>query len=455
MKKILFALLIAFAVIGCDKSSSDSKDDPTPTGSFSFLNGENGKLTLAAGKYEAVSIKGEDVTKLYFESSNPDVAEVVPSEGVNYIVAYAEGTATITAYLTSDPTNYATLQVTVENELKTIRFSQVYWMQASEDWQDKSHLIIRKRYYRGIEIPDGGDAQLKGDYTHEGDTANIQSWIDDVQTGFWYYLYTDEEGDSIGIFTDSIKAVRSWLLSTDAYFTGEGEFAVAGAGALFEYTDFYMNDGKYAYCLGTRSLVDDVTAAGKQYVKSGQQPKPYPGAIQVGHFDQDTYLDYFDHLIQGIETDANDYKYYSMYDSYFTMYMNVTYSDGSTGIAGFDLGYANVSQNNEYDADFYLASDDATGWFKMEYYYIEATLFLEYYNYQLAVEGDDFKYPLEFGSTMNFTYTGGEMPMNAPAKKGVRRHTNEMPVRTASMNKQMSFANTIGATFRMVLSTAK
>ncbi len=460
MKKLFFALFIALAVIGC-KKDNDDKDDPVGPGeSISFNNGKDGKLTISVGQSEVISIKGASLTDVTITSSNSEVAAI----NGNAIVGMAEGTADITATLNSDASKTASLHVTVVDYFKNIKFNSVYWMQASEDWHDKCHAIYRLRTSRAEELPDAGDAQLTrvNDYAFTGacDTAAaIQTVVDAFQVGNWYYLYTTPDGVEVGLFQDSIRAARSWFLSTDAFFNGDGEFTVAGQGALMEFTDFYMYDIKYSYCLGDRMLCDDVTEMGRQYVKTGEQRMPYPGYIQVGHFNEENYLEFFDIILRGGEADEADYPFFSIYDSHMMMYWNsVDPETGESGMSGWYLGWPVLEE--AYDGiNFDLEQDENTGWFKMGYYHFTATVMPAFADYGLASEYNEedgqyyFKDPLEMAPMQNVTYEGGVLPQEKPGKNGIRRQHSEKPVRNSLLNKQMSVTNTIGATLRMVLSS--
>lgn len=461
MKKLFFALFIALAVIGCKKDDDSKGDDPIGD-VFFFNNGKDGNITISVGQSEVISMTGVSLTQLNFTSSNSEVAAI---EG-NAIVAKAEGTADITAALKSDPSKTAVLHVTVVDYFKNIKFNSVYWMQATEEWHDKCHAIYRLRRNRGQELPDGGDAQLTrvDDYAFTGEcdtAAAIQTVVDAFQVGNWYYLYTTTDGTEIGVFQDSIRAARSWLLSSDAFFNGDGEFTVAGQGALMEFTDFYMYDIKYSYCLGDRMLCDDVTEMGKQYVKTGAEYMPYPGYIQVGHFNEGNYLEFFDIILRGGEADEADYPFFDTYDSHMMMYW--TYVDpetGESGMNGWYLGWPELEEAYD-DINFDLESDENTGWFKMSYYHFVATVMPAFADYGLATEyiedtdepGYYFKDPLEMAPMQTVTYEGGVYPVQKPAKNGVRPQNSEKPIRTSILNKQMAVTNTIGATLRMVLTS--
>jgi len=462
MKKGLIFCLFAIALIltACDK---DKKGGESFDG---FTINQGAAMTMSEGASERLSLNvtsSSTVTPTFtYESSDPSKVDV-DEDGVVYAYSATESPVTITvtgtaAVSNEKVTHTATIKVTVTEFAAGLEFHDLYWMQAAEDWQDVKHVIIRIRYHRGY------DDQKMHDYDLDtladmqiGDPANPKAVLPQDYE-HWVFLKDtiNSKGEKVkkGVFMDSVRTVRSWLLSTHCYF-GES-FECADQGAVLEYTDCYMFDKTYSYCLGDREFVDDVTAL-DTIRPAGVLPMPYPGVVQIGHFDADQYLAFFDAAL--INKEQVEYSDYAVWEKYDGMMKPVAAAyDEETGEAGvsmyFMMGYPT-------EGAFYMSSDDNTGWFAATWYDFKAMTYgnaFSSYCLKLTTSVDEetgeentvFVYPLEMADSKVINYTGGSLE-ESPRRTMARRERVEMPVSTKALNVKNNVINTIGATFRMAV----
>lgn len=450
MKKILFVFFLALALVACKKDDDNNNDKPT--GSFEFNNGNDGELAMTIGTKATVSFTNKVTpSKVTIESSDEDVVYFSPEDGA--LVAKGIGEAIVTATLKADETQSATLHVTVSSYINNASFYSIQYWGGDGEWDMKKYTMFRIH-----SKPQGSNAVV--DLSHVGDTANIAEWIDDFEQGKWYYLYDSEvTGDSVGLFMDSIYSLKTYMMAKECLFDGSSISLAGDHGLVLCYEDHFMFDSKYWYCLGDRVFVDDVTAVGKQYTQTGKEKVPYPGAVQVGHFNEKNYVTYWGGLLSDEEPEAEDYPYFNTHDCYFIMFFMYNDETSETGrsMGGLESGYP-ILPEVETELDFYVDQDANNDQFAA-YYYINAMMFPQVdYNYGLKTEVDEdgvenWVYPFELDPMVNVVYEGGQVPADKPARiKGVNGKRSELPMPRKAMEKKMSFDRTLAATIRMILS---
>lgn len=455
MKYILLTFCLVLAFRGCSSSyEEESTQEP-----IYFNNGSNGELTIACSEIEEISLGNAEPWYCVFTSSDTSVAYVATLDNSSkyYIFGASDGTAVITATLKNDTSVKATLKVTVTQYYKMAKFTEVCWMTPDCELDNMRYVIYRVRRYRGDEQPEGGDARLTRVDAQTTDTTSadsLQALVDNFVAGNWYYLYADENGNQFGMFRDSCISKRSWLLDKNCYFNGDNEFTVNDKACVMQFRDFFTFDSMYSYFLGGRTIVDDVCEVAqnrrpmaRQYQKSGEQLKPFPGYVQCGHFDEQCYTNLYKYFAANGSFPGDDselWDYFEKHDSWF-YYLESYENEYLRWLMGYPLS----SEDDSYS--FYLTQDQTNSSYIPTYYNFKASMFKYYLN-----DGfDPTASTLEFGKTEVVTYSAGKYPSARPGRSGVRRQNRELPVRNSSLKKQMAVDNTIGAAMRMALSHGK
>lgn len=149
-------------------------------------------------------------------------------------------------------------------------FDEIYMMTPTDEMPTNRYVQYHLRRYRGVEVPKGKDATL---------TKVIDDSKRFPEDGTWLYRYSEGE-DEYGVFKDSVIETRFWLLSTNAYFDGENEFAVKSSFApIIEFSATYIFDSEYFYTLGNWEIMND-RKLGDTIRKEGVEPRPMPNIIQ-------------------------------------------------------------------------------------------------------------------------------------------------------------------------------
>ena len=294
MKKVLFFSLVAIALVltGCDPK------DNKKGGFNGFTINQGAAITLVQGESVRLSmtVDGEGVSPEYtYESADPTKVSV-DETGVVYALdmttAPVAVTVTGSAAVNNEKVSYTqTINVSVTDFASSLKFSDFHLMKATEDWEEGKYAIYTKRRNRAAEVTDGDDATVR--------TTRIEGNRDKLDSVFpkyneWVHLYDtviDGENLQIGLFQDSVERYRAWILSSDCFFDADGAFQCASQGAVLETFFAFMQDSKYAYVLGEREFIDDMTAL-DSIRPDGVEAMPFPGYLQTGHFDADEYVDF-------------------------------------------------------------------------------------------------------------------------------------------------------------------
>ena len=452
MKKALMLSLVAIVLVltGCKKE--------TEGGFNGFTINQGATLTMVQGASVRLSMKVDgDVDPVYTFESADNAVVYVDEEGVLYAMQLTETpvrvTVTGTAYVNNEAiVKTATIDVTVIDFASGLSFNDFYLMQASEDWESGKYAIYMKRRNRSLEVTDGDDATVKTEEINNPDWTTDSVFPTYTQ---WIHLYdTIIEGETqrVGIFQDSITRYRAWILSSDCFFDSEGSFTCAAdQGAVIETFFAFMQDSKYAYVLGDREFVEDLTAF-DTIRPAGVEAMPFPGYLQTGHFQEQNYLDFWNAYFNGEEPSMSDYEpFWAMYDTKLkSVYSGYDEEEGSyVGVLPV-LGYPQVGGWVD------LASGTGDAWLEVDAYDFTATVYGNAMNYCIATTttideetGEEipvYVVPAEMAESSDIHYTKGQV-------SGVRSHAPEMdntrPMLNSALKVQMNVTSTMGAIFRM------
>lgn len=461
MKKVLAFCVVAVALIltGCTQDESQFNG---------FTINQGSSKEMVQGSSERLSMKvdaTEDVKPVYtFVSSDPTAVDV-DSTGVVYAMTITEAPVTITvtgsAVINNEKIEHtATIQISVIEFAQGLVFNDFYLMKSTESWQEEKYAIYIKRRNRAVEVPDGDDALVRTTRL-EGDRDNLTAVFPEYDQ--WVHLYDTvaEDGSAIqvGLFLDSVKPYRAWLLSSDCFFDSDGAFQCASQGAVMEMFFAFMQDSKYAYVLGEREFIEDLTAL-DTIRPQGVEAMPFPGYLQTGHFDEDEYLEFWNEKMSGASPSISDFNFWAKYDTHIAP-AGVDYDEEGAAYAytlplmGYPQagGVINLASGEEYGSDAWLISDA---------YDFNATMYDNpTVGYCLKLEtqvdpesGEEYltyANPLQMADTKTVHYTKGTIE-NAPARVNrTPESDNTRPITIKSMNVRMNVVNTLGATFRMAV----
>jgi len=456
MKKVLAFCIVALALIltGCKE-----KNAPAFNG---FTINQGSQMTMVQGASERLSMKidGQNCTPVYtFESSDPSMVDV-DSTGVVYAMAITESPVTITVTGTAVINNEkivktATIAISVIEFADGLVFNEFYLMQAQEDWEEGRYPIYQIRRNRASEVSDGDDATVRTERI-EGNRNKVDSVFPAYNQ--WVHLYdtVNSQGQTVqmGLFMDSVTRYRAWILSTDCFFDSEGAFQCASQGAVMSTFFAFVQDSKYAYVLGEREFVEDVTAL-DTIRPQGVDAMPMPGYFQTGHFDEDQYLDFWTRYMDEEEVSISDYNFWAMYDSKFQP-VSVGYDQESGESYTYTLPVMGYPMPGGW-INFESGAGEA--WLDAAAYDFEATMYdnpLVGYCLKLETKtgtdpetGEEIEYlgyaePLQMADSHVKTYQKGSVS-SAPKASEAR------PISNKSLNVKMKVASTLGATFRMAV----
>lgn len=457
MKKVLVFSLVAIALVltGCEKKNKKG-------GFNGFSINQGASITLVQGESVRLSmtVDGEGVSPEFtYESADPAKVSV-DGTGVVYALDVTSApvvvTVTGTAVVNNEQVSHTqTIAVSVTDFANSLKFHDFYLMQATEDWQSGKYAIYTKRRNRAAEVTDGDDAMVRTTRL-EGDKDNIRAIFPKYNE--WVHLYdtvVDGETLQIGLFQDSVERYRAWILSSDCFFDADGYFQCASQGAVLETFFAFMQDSKYAYVLGEREFIDDLTAL-DSIRPDGVEAMPFPGYLQAGHFDEEPYLEFFTLLLSEEEVSIDDYEFWNMYDSKIVPVQIDVDEEGTASTYTLPLmGYPTAGVIE-------LASGTGDAWLQTDNYTFDATIYgnpmlgyclkletkvdpetgEEYLGYAFDAEGN-----LQMSEHQTIRYTSG-----AAAPKKVN-HTPERErmgaVRNSALQVQMNVTKTLGAIFRM------
>lgn len=457
MKKVLIFSLVAIALVltGCEKKNKKG-------GFNGFKINQGAAISLVQGESVRLSmtVDGEGVSPEYtYESADPTKVSV-DETGVVYALDITTEPVVVTvtgsAAVNNEKVSHTqTIAISVTDFASSLKFHDFYLMQPSEDWESGKYAIYTKRRNRAAEVTDGDDAMVRTTRL-EGDKDNIRAIFPKYNE--WVHLYdtvVDGETLQIGLFQDSVERYRAWILSSDCFFDADGYFQCASQGAVIATFFAFMQDSKYAYVLGEREFIDDLTAL-DSIRPDGVEAMPFPGYFQTGHFDSEPYLEFFTRLLNDEDVSIDDYEFWNMYDSKMVPVQIDVDEEGTTSTYTLPLmGYptAGVIELNSGEGDAWLQTDnytfDATVYgnpmvgycLKLETK-IDPETGEEYLGY--AVDGDG---NLQMSEPQTIRYTSG-----AAAPKKVN-HTPERErmgaVRNSALQVQMNVTKTLGAIFRM------
>ena len=451
MKKVLAFCVVALALIltGCKDKNAVSFNG--------FTINQGASLTLVQGASERLSftVDGNGCTPQYtYESSDP-VSVDVDSIGVIYALDVTESPVTITvtgtAVINNEKiTHTASIQINVVEFAEGLVFNEFYLMKSTEPWEEGRYAIYTKRRNQALSNPEGDDATVRKNKI-EGNRNKLDSVFPGPTE--WVHLYDTVADDGtviqVGLFQDSVTAYRAWIISTECFFDSEGAFQVASQGAIMETYFAFMQDSKYAYVLGEREFVEDLTAL-DTIRPAGVDPMPFPGYFQVGHFDASSYLDFWTANFNDEEPSLEDYSFWAMYDTKIKPAAIGT--DEETGesfaytlpVMGYPIagGWLNLESGDE-------------AWLVTDMYNFQANMFSNpMVGYCLALEtkvdpetGEEYLgyvTPYQMSESTVITYTKGNVSA-APKSNEAR------PIANKALNAKMNVARTLGATFRMAV----
>ncbi len=460
MKKTLIFCLVAVALVltGCKKDKKGGFKGFTINqgASITLVQGESIRLSMTVDgnvspEYTFVSA---DPTKVFVDETGVVAAYDITSAPV--VV-----TVTASAAVNNEKVSYTqTIAVSVVDFASSLKFHDFYLMQPSEDWESGKYAIYTKRRNRAAEVTDGDDATVR--------TTRIEGNRDKLDSVFpkyneWVHLYdtvVDGETLQIGLFQDSVERYRAWILSSDCFFDADGYFQCASQGAVLETFFAFMQDSKYAYVLGEREFIEDVTAL-DSIRPDGVEAMPFPGYFQAGHLDEEQYLEFFTQLLtteEGQEGPSiDDYTFWNMYDSKIVPVQVDVDEEGNASTYTLPLmGYptAGVIELNSGTGDAWLQTDnytfDATVYgnpmvgycLKLETK-VDPETGEEYLGYAFDDQGN-----LMMSEAQTIRYSSGA----AAAPKKVNHtpeHERMGAVRNSALKVQMNVTKTLGAIFRM------
>lgn len=406
---------------------------------------EGSSLTIVSGNSRSLSVSFSPYGQtdyVMFEVSDPIVARIVGTSNTTCtILARKEGTCDVTARCVNNNCS-ATITINVRS-LSSVQyeFGDLDLMQPTDGMQEERYCIYTLRAYRGDIIQDGGDASL---------TKVIDDSKSFPDPGTWLYRYTADNGAEFGIFADSVRSQRAWLLSTDAIFDYDGQFRTYGFAPVMEFKLIYMFDNIYAYCLGNCPIVSDATVT-DTIRKPGVAARPMPNTIQASRFNQSGYLSYCTALLNGSNINWNenwpDYNVFEEGDAHLLFALS-DYDNVTTGLFGcVNSGYI----------EFGFGDGNTSAWLKAENYDISATVYENPMAHCLATEtttdpstgqiSEQFVVPYQMAESKNINYTKGQNQ-----KSATRR---ELAIPKWRLQKQMEVNNTIFAVLRMYMYSPK
>lgn len=452
MKKILFAVVTLVAMVAC--FSCGPKDSELTE---LKINGSS-KIEMTVGTTAQLSVatnieKNQGVVFTYTSSDENVVS--VDGKGTLLAIALTTSPVTITVKATKDEKSLeATVQVEVIELAQSLKFNELYLMQSTADWEEQQYVVYQIRSYRGVELPDAGDAQLTRVDTHVGDTVGAKAGEFFPAAGEWIYLYDKTvEGETyqIGLFADSVRTYRTWVLSEDVFVADES-FTCADQGAVMEFILAWQYDSKYSYVLGDRDFVEDMTAT-NTIRPAGVEARPMPGYMQIGHFNETEYLDFFTRALNDEEVSMDDYEFFARYDACIKA---VFYDEEQEGISVFPMyGYPTAGW-------VYLDQSTTESWLALSSYEFEATMYSEpgWYALQTEIFEEDgqmykqFVTPLQMADSKTYTYVknASNAPRRAPRHSAnVNPCDNLRPMANSAMNAQMNITKALGATVNVAL----
>lgn len=403
---------------------------------------EGSDLRMISGDLRSLSVSFSPYGQtdyVMFEVSDPTVARIVETSNTKCtILAIKEGTCDVTARCVNNNCS-ATITINVLSILSLqYEFGDLYLMQPTDEMPDEEYWIYKLRPYRGEDIPDGGDASL---------TKVIDDSKSFPDPGTWLYRYTADNGVEFGIFADSVRSQRAWLLSTDAIFDYDGQFRTYGFAPVMEFKLNYVFDNRYAYCLGDYQIVSDATAT-DTIRKPGVAAKPMPSTIQASRFNQAGYLSYYTDLFNGSNVNWIDYGIFGNGDAR----LKAAYPDYSGTVVSDFFGCVNSGY-----IEFGFGDGNTSAWLKAENYDISATVYENPMAHCLATEtttdpstgqiSEQFVVPYQMAESKNINYTKGQNQ-----KSATRR---ELAIPKWRLQKQMEVNNTIFAVLRMYMYSPK
>jgi len=456
MKKVLAFCIVAIALVltGCKKNKTEFNGFTINQGaSMTLVQGESVRLSM--------SVQGQNVSPSYtFQSSDPlkvDVDSTGVVLGIDLTESPVYVTVTGTAVIDNNPITYTqVINVTVIDFAESLVFSEFQLMQPSEDWEKGKYVIYMKRRNRASEVPDGDDATVRKTKI-EGNRYKVDSIFPAYNE--WVHLYdTVIEGSNlqIGLFADSVTRYRAWFLSQNCFFDSEGAFQTTSQGAILETFFAFVQDSKYAYVLGDREFIDDLTAL-DTIRPTGVEAMPYPGYFQTGHFDEEQYLEFFTAVFNEEDPEMDDYTFWAPYDSKLKPVGLA--DDGEGGTYAYTLPFMGYPKAGGYINLASGTSDDV--WLMADQYAFDALVHenpMIGYCLKLETKEDPetgeqyvgYANPLQMSDSTTVHYVKTAVS-SAPIMKV--NHTPEREtmgaVRNSVIKTQMKINNTLGAIFRM------
>lgn len=401
--------------------------------SIEFRQGSS--LTLMQGisvKLDIAFNPSNSSDNIIFEVNTPEIASIVNTSNTSCVIlAHKKGSCEITAKCEHyDCTATITINVTSLLDAQ-YKLQDMEFMMATDEMPIERYCIYRLRIYTGNFYTDGSDASL---------TRVVDYSKRFPDPGTWLYRYTADNGfEEYGVFADSVKSQRTWLLSKGALLGENGNFTAYEFAPIMEFKLVYWFDNRYAYLLGPYEIVSDATA-NDTIRKPGVAAKPMPSYIQASRFNQAGYLDYCTDKINGSNVNWNDYNVFG------------------SGDARFKAAYPSTETNETILSDFFgcvnsgmigVVSGDNT-FLQVDYYDIHATVYDNPMAYCLATEittdpstgnaTEELIVPYQMAKSKNVNYTEGENPYLAKSQ--------EKAILKSSLHKQIKLNNTISAVLR-------
>lgn len=460
---MLCIVAVALVLTGCKKKVEFNGFTINQGSTLQMVQGESVRLSMTADAKEC--------TPVYtFECADATVLSVDGETGEIYAVQLTETpvavTVTGTAVIDNEKVIHTqVINITVVDFAKSLTFGGFTLMMTPDDepWYESEYYVYMKRRNRADEIPDGSDAL---DHTKEikGNPAKIDSVFPKYNE--WVHLYdTTIQGEKlkIGLFLDSVSSYRAWIFSSDCFFDADGKFQCAASqGAVIETFFAFTHDRKYSFVLGDREFVDDITALDTIHPDSVEN-KPFPGYFQAGHFDAETYVQFWTDYYSTPEGEEgpsmSDYPFFDMYDSKILPVKVGVMEDGSS--ATYTLPLMGYPTKGKIVLD---SPDDASNfWLYTFDYEFDATVYANpmvgyclklatYVDEETGEEYTSYASPLQMSEATNITYKNGSVSATAikPSSR-TPENDNVRPVLTSALKVQLNVANTLGAIFRMTL----